>query len=61
MNINVGYLDRIVRIAVGALLIILALTQVIGWWGYIGIVPLLTGVFRFCPVYSLFNISSCSR
>ncbi len=59
MKANVGGIDRILRIAVGALLIVLAALNVIGAWGYIGIVPLLTGLFRFCPVYLPFGWSSC--
>ena len=46
MKVNVGGIDRILRIAAGALLIVLAALSVIGPWGYIGIVPLLTGLFR---------------
>jgi len=61
MNIttNVGDIDRIARIVVGALLIILAFTPVIGWWGLIGIVPLATGIMRFCPAYSILGINTC--
>jgi hypothetical protein len=61
MKANVGGIDRILRIAVGALLIVLAALNVIGVWGYIGIVPLATGVFRFCPVYLPFGWSTCAR
>ena len=49
MKINVGGLDRIARIVAGLVLIGLAATGMIGVWGYIGVVPLLTGVFKFCP------------
>ncbi len=59
MKANVGSLDRALRIIAGAVLILLALTQVIGPWGWIGIVPLLTGVFRFCPAYSLLGVRTC--
>ncbi|MGE4503682.1 MAG: DUF2892 domain-containing protein [Thiomicrospira sp.] len=59
MNCNVGGLDRILRIAVGLMLILLAATGTIGLWGYIGIIPLFTGVFRFCPVYAPFGMSTC--
>jgi len=53
MQCNVGNTDRYLRISVGAILIILALTGTIGMWGWIGIVPLATGIFRYCPAYSL--------
>jgi hypothetical protein len=59
MKANVGSLDRALRIAGGAILILLALAQMIGPWGWIGIVPLLTGVFRFCPAYSVLGIRTC--
>lgn len=59
MKANVGGIDRILRIALGLVLILLAVTETIGWWGYIGIIPLLTGAFRFCPVYLPFGLSSC--
>jgi len=50
MTANVGTLDRTLRLIVGLLLIALAVFGVIGAWGYIGIVPLLTGLFRFFGV-----------
>lgn len=59
MKINVGGIDRIARIIVGLALIALAATGMVGAWGYIGIVPLLTGVFKFCPAYALFGMSTC--
>lgn len=58
---NVGTLDRAVRIGAGVLLIALAAMGTIGVWGYIGVVPLLTGVIGTCPAYSLFGFSTCAR
>jgi hypothetical protein len=60
MKANVGGLDRILRIVVGLVLVALAVTGTVGAWGYIGVVPILTGFFRFCPAYLPFGISSCS-
>lgn len=60
MKFNVGGIDRILRIVVGLALIGLTLTGTIGVWGWIGVLPLLTGVFKFCPAYTLFGMSSCS-
>lgn len=61
MKINVGNADRMVRIVVG--IVLLALVFVLDgnarWFGLIGIVPLATGLFRFCPVYALFGLSTC--
>jgi len=59
MKSNVGGIDRVLRITAGLALIALALTGVIGAWGWIGVVPLLTGLVRFCPVYPLLGLSTC--
>lgn len=59
MNSNVGGIDRVLRIIAGIVLLGLAFTGSIGVWGYLGIVPLLTGVFRFCPLYSVLGIRTC--
>lgn len=60
MKINVGTTDRVLRISAGLTLILLAAIGTIGLWGYIGIVPLLTGIFRFCPAYPLLGMNTCS-
>lgn len=59
MKINVGSVDRIMRIAAGLILIGLTLAGQIGVWGWIGVMPLLTGIFRFCPAYALLGIKTC--
>ena len=59
MKLNVGGIDRVLRIIVGLALIGLAITGTVGWWGYIGIVPLVTGLFRFCPAYGLLGMNTC--
>ena len=59
MKANIGTLDRSLRIAAGLLLLTLSLSGVIGLWGLVGIVPLATGLFRFCPLYPLLGISTC--
>jgi hypothetical protein len=59
MNKNVGGVDRILRVAVGLLLIALAATGTVGLWGYVGIVPILTGAIGWCPAYLPFGFSSC--
>jgi len=59
MNANIGTLDRSLRIVAGIALIALAATGQIGVWGYIGVVPLLTGTFRFCPLYRVFGFNTC--
>jgi hypothetical protein len=59
MKLNVGGIDRVLRITAGVVLIGLAATGKVGLWGYIGVVPLLTGAFRFCPVYPLLGMNTC--
>lgn len=59
MKSNVGGIDKIARIVIGAVLIGLALTGVIGAWGWIGVLPLATGLFNFCPAYGLLGINTC--
>ena len=56
---NVGGVDRLLRITAGLVLLALTLTGTIGAWGWIGLVPLATGLLKTCPVYSLLGISSC--
>ena len=59
MKANVGTLDRMLRIIVGLALIALAATGKVGVWGYLGVIPLATGLFRFCPAYTLLGIRTC--
>lgn len=56
---NLGSIDRLIRIFVGALLIGLTLAGTIGAWGWIGVIPLLTGLIGSCPLYKIFGLSSC--
>ena len=57
MKANVGSIDRLLRVIVG---LIIAIIGVIldSWWGLIGIIPLATGLFRFCPLYCPLKIST---
>jgi len=61
MTVNVGGIDRILRIVVG--LAVLALFFVLEgnarYWALLGFVPLFTGVFRYCPAYSLIGVNTC--
>jgi hypothetical protein len=55
---NVGGLDRILRIVVGLALISLVWIVPTNW-GWVGLVPLLTGLINFCPAYTLLGINTC--
>ena len=60
MKKNVGGIDKILRIIAGIVLIAsVFVVPVMNPWGWVGLVPLLTGLFNFCPLYTLLGISSC--
>lgn len=62
MDLNIGTLDRIARVILGIALIALALGYVPGYQsvlGWIGIVPLITGIVGTCPIYSILGFSTC--
>ncbi len=58
MKVNVGGIDRILRIVAGAALIAWALFGGPAW-AWIGVVPLATGLINFCPAYSILGINTC--
>lgn len=60
MNANVGSTDRAIRILLGLGLIAATLAGAIGVWGWLGVIPLATGIFRFCPAYLPFGIRTCA-
>jgi hypothetical protein len=60
-RLNVGNLDRSLRVIFGIVLLALAVSGTIGAWGYIGIIALLTGVAAYCPLYSMLGMSTTSR
>jgi hypothetical protein len=61
MKANVGGVDRILRIVLGLALLAMFFTAegTLKYVGLIGVVPLLTGLVRFCPLYTLLGVSSC--
>ncbi|MEE4243965.1 MAG: DUF2892 domain-containing protein [Kangiellaceae bacterium] len=60
MKTNEGTIDRAARVIVGLGLLSLAFVGPQTMWGYVGIVPILTGTVGFCPLYSIFGINTCS-
>ena len=56
---NEGTLDRVLRVLAGLLLVGLAITGTVGPWGWVGLVPLLTGLAGTCPLYALLGIRTC--
>ena len=63
MKANVGGADKILRIVagLGLLSLILILEGNARWWGLVGLVPLLTGVINFCPIYTFLGFSTSAK
>jgi hypothetical protein len=59
MKTNEGTIDRALRVIAGLILVALAATGTVGVWGWIGIMPLLTGAIGFCPAYTILGINTC--
>ncbi|MES2770255.1 MAG: DUF2892 domain-containing protein [Bdellovibrionota bacterium] len=59
MKKNEGKIDRIIRIVVGVGLLSLIFIGPQTMWGLIGIVPLLTGIIGFCPLYKILGLDTC--
>ena len=59
MKTNEAGWDRMVRVLVGLVLVGLAATQTVGWWGWLGIIPLATGAIGWCPLYTVLGLSTC--
>lgn len=61
MTKNIGGIERIVRIVAGLILITLTATGTVGLWGWLGLVPMATGLMGWCPPYSLLGINTCQN
>jgi len=59
MKVNEGTIDRALRIIVGLILVGLAATGTVGAWGWIGVIPILTGAVGFCPAYAILGMNTC--
>lgn len=59
MKINEGTIDRAIRVVFGLVLISLVFIGPQSPWGWIGLIPLVTGLVGFCPMYALFGMSTC--
>ncbi|CAN5847879.1 DUF2892 domain-containing protein [soil metagenome] len=60
-ELNVGNIDRVLRILIGVTLVLLAARGTIGLWGYVGLVAIATGLVARCPLYQLLHIRTTSR
>ncbi len=62
MNKNEGSVDRVLRIVLGLALLAYALLKPdapYAVWGWIGVIPLVTGLIGWCPIYRIFGIKTC--
>lgn len=59
MKTNAGMVDRVIRVIVGVVLLALVFVGPQTVWGWIGIIPLVTGLIGFCPLYKIFGLSTC--
>jgi Protein of unknown function (DUF2892) len=60
MKTNVGRIDRTARVVIGLVLVGLAATGTLGVWGWLGLVPLVTGLLGWCPSYAMLGWSTCA-
>ncbi len=56
---NMGTVDKVARLVLGALLVVLALTGTIGVWGWLGLIFIVTAFLNFCPLYRVFGFKTC--
>ena len=61
MRQNEGSLDRALRVIVGIVLIAMFFVGPKAAWGWIGVIPLLTGLVGVCPLYRLIGMNTCQR
>ena len=59
MTVNEGPVDRIIRVVAGVVLLSIVFVGPQTPWGWIGVVPLITGLIGWCPAYSLFGVNTC--
>ncbi len=59
MKINEGTLDRALRVIVGIAVLALAFVGPKTAWGYLGLIPLLTGLVGMCPLYAVLGMNTC--
>lgn len=61
MKMNVGGIDRVLRIAVGLALVAWVSLAHGPVWAWIGVLPLITGLVNFCPAYTILGINTCKK
>lgn len=61
ISANIGTVERAVRVIVGVAILSLTIIGPRTPWAYLGIVPILTGLSGWCPLYSVLGISTCKK
>jgi hypothetical protein len=59
LPMNEGMKDRILRVIVGGVLLTLVFVGPRTPWGWLGVIPLVTGLIGTCPVYTMFGLRTC--
>ena len=59
MPCNIHSVERVLRVVIGTFILSLAFWGPVSAWGYLGLVPLLTGILGYCPPYALLGINTC--
>ncbi|MCF8382405.1 MAG: DUF2892 domain-containing protein [Chlorobium sp.] len=60
MNKNMGQVDRVIRVVLGIIIIVLGVVYQ-NWLGAAGLIPLITAGIGFCPLYKILGIKTCSN
>lgn len=58
---NIGFIDKLIRVGLGTCLLSMVFIGPQSTWGWLGLIPLFTGLINFCPLYRLLGISTCSQ
>jgi hypothetical protein len=61
MTANIGTIDRVARIILGVIIVTLTALGKISPWGWLGLMLIITGAFKFCPAYTLFGFKTCNK
>ena len=61
MKKNIGTTDMVIRFIVGLFLLSLIFWGPKTLWGLVGVIPILAGAIRFCPLYPLLGINTCKK
>ena len=61
MRYNIGSVERLTRVVVGLGILMVVFVGPASPWGYLGLIPIFTGLFGWCPILALFHASTCDK